>query len=94
MEEKKLNKEELEQVAGGAGGGKPIDRAHVTQVTEYFTDKHLYNAVGTFREGTLVYVYGFSSGSRGNCWLVRSKSGVKKVYVPDGTIHSGWDVDD
>lgn len=91
MEENKLSKEELEQVAGGKGGGEPIDKAHITQVTEYFTDKNLYNAVGTFREGTLVFVYGFYSGSRGNCWLVRSKSGVKKVYVPDGTVQQGWD---
>ena len=92
MEENKLNKNELEQVAGGKGGSKPIDRAHITQVTEYFTDKNLYNAVGTFSEGTHVYVFGFASGACGNAFLVsRSKSGIKKVYVPDGTIQSGWD---
>ncbi len=92
MEENKLNKNELEQVAGGKGGSKPTDRAHITQVTEYFTDRNLYNAVGTFSEGTRVYVFGFYSGSRGNCFRVsRSESGTKTVYVPDGTIQSGWD---
>lgn len=91
MEENKLNIDELKQVAGGKGANTKGDPAHITQVTEYFRDKNLYHAKGTFREGTEVYMLGFYKGSRGNCFLVRSKTGNKEGYVPDGTLREGWD---
>ena len=93
MEENRLNEEELKQVAGGTGVNEtpPGDPAHITQVTEYFSDKNLYYAIGTFREGTNVYMLSFHRGSSGLCWLVRSINSKEQVYVPDGTLQQGFD---
>lgn len=91
MEENKLNNDELKEIAGGQGSGGKGDRGIIVQTTDYFSDKHMDRAIGTFREGTHVWIKGFYSGERGTCFKV-TRTGYKDVFVPDGTVKfGGWD---
>lgn len=96
MEENKLNNDELKQVSGGKNSRvrETRGRFHLNQITDFFRDKDLYYATGTFKMNANVWLLGRYKGSRGNCLLVRAQNSSNSVYIPDGTLDEGWEEDD